>query len=113
VPADRAQKLALAQKLFVRAGCPTSPTDKEATAAHRKFMKIASENGFKIDELTAGIAAGGASVKSWTIDDFMQAAVVGKQFFADPDVQKTVSAVRDIGSGIAKGLAALKARRAK
>ena len=115
MPADpaRAKQLALAQKLFVRAGCPTSPTDKEATAAHRKFMKIAFENGFKIDEVAAGIAAAGSAAKAWTIDDFVMAAATGKQFLADPEVQKTISAGRDVFSGIAKGIAAIRARRAK
>ena len=115
MPADdvRAKRLALAQKLFVRAGCPTGAGDKEAASAYRQYVKLAVEHGFKIDEVTAGIAAAGANAKSWTIDDFMQAAVVGKQFLADPDVQKTVGALRDVGSGIAKGIAALRARRAK
>ena len=86
MPADdvRAKRLALAQKLFVRAGCPTGAGDKEAASAYRQYVKLAVEHGFKIDEIAAGIAAAGASAKSWTIDDFMQAAVVGKQFLADP-----------------------------
>lgn len=121
MPADRASKLALAQKLFVRAGCPTSPTDKEAIAAHRKFMKLAFEHGFKIDEVTAGIAAAGANAKAWTIDDFMRATsraqeviAMAKVGLADPEVQKTVGALRDMGSGIMKGIAAVRAaRRAK
>ena len=116
---DRAQKLALAQKLFVRAGCPTEAGDKEAASAYRKYVKLAVEHGFKIDEVCAGITAAGANAKAWSIEDFMRAADRGKELIAlakmglaDPEVQKTVSAVRDIGSGIARGFAALKARRA-
>ncbi|MHB8330772.1 MAG: hypothetical protein ACYDDA_05285 [Acidiferrobacteraceae bacterium] len=115
---DRAQKLALAQKLFVRAGCPTEAGDKEAASAYRKYVKLAVEHGFKIDEVCAGITAAGANAKAWSIEDFMRAADRGKELIAlakmglaDPEVQKTVSAVRDIGSGIMKAAAAMRARR--
>jgi hypothetical protein len=121
MPADtsRAAKLARAQKLFVRAGCPTEAKDKEALTAYREYVKLAVEHGFKIDEVCAGITAAGPSAKAWTVDDFMRAAGKGQELVAmakmvlsDPETQKTVSAVRDIGSGIAKGLAAIRARRA-
>jgi hypothetical protein len=122
VPADdvRAKRLALAQKLFVRAGCPTGAGDKEAASAYRQYVKLAVEHDFKIDEVCAGITAAGPSAKAWTVDDFMRATsraqeliALAKMGMADPEVQKTVSAVRDIGSGIMKGIAALKARRGK
>lgn len=114
---DRAKDVALAQKLAVRALSPTESGDKEALASYRKFCKLALEHEIKIDETCAGIAAAGADARAWTVEDFMRAAAkaqdilaVGKAALADPEVQKTLSAAKDLGSGIAKAWGMIRGR---
>lgn len=88
----------------------------QARASYNRASEMIKKFDLSIDDIFGTPAAG---PKVWSFDDFMSAAEKGqnlialaKAALADPEVQKTTSAVRDIGSGIAKGLAALKARRA-
>jgi hypothetical protein len=82
--------------------------------AHRLAHKLIVRH-----EITQGELLGAAAARTWDVEDFMRMADRGKDMIAsaravlaDPEVQKTVGALRDIGSGIAKGIGALRRRRA-
>lgn len=88
---------------------------KEASNAFRTARRLIAKHGISQGDLFAQTEAA-----AWGVDDFLRAGdkvkdVVAavKAVAADPETQKTVAAVRDIGSAIARGVAAIKKARAR
>lgn len=84
----------------------------EARSAHALARKLIVKH-----TLTQAEVLGAAAAKAWSLEDAVVATEKAKEVIAsaravlaDPEVQKTVSAIRDLGAGIAKGIGALRKR---